>query len=151
MLSTGFTGRLDPEMKSASWSAKTSTSPIVIVVRRPPSTNHDRILTGRGTRSASTTIVISVGQNIDANASRTISTQLGTTHHPDDGAGGRVQRVPPAAGGNSIDARSASRGAAGFLINPRGGRCGAEEAEGSMVSSPAASATVTTPREMTPR
>src|SRR6478735_3437812 len=115
MLRTGFIDRLDPETKLVSCSAKTSMSPIVIVVRRPPNRNQARIRTGCGTRSANTTIVISVGQNIDANASRMISSQLGIEHQSDS-TGGRRQRLPPAAGGSSIDARRLTRGAFGIVM-----------------------------------
>src|SRR6478752_9499000 len=104
MFMIGFAERLDPETKLESCSVKTRMRPIVIVVSSPPNRNQARIRTGCGTRSASTTIVISVGQNIDANASRTISSQLGIEHQSDS-TGGRRQRVPPAAGGSSIDAR----------------------------------------------
>ena len=90
-------------------------SPIVIVVSSPPNRNQARIRTGCGTRSARTTIVISVGQNIDANASRTISSQLGIERQSDPVAG-RRQRVPPAAGGSSIDARRLTRGAFGIVM-----------------------------------
>src|SRR3981189_3246858 len=55
--------------------AKTTTLPQTIVVRRPPARKPARILTGCTECSASTTITISVGQNIDASASKSNSSQ----------------------------------------------------------------------------